>query len=239
MNNFYPTFVPISTWIEWQTVEWKNDIYSKVLSISMVSGKPIDDIRNIPLQELGALYLESVEKLTKSEKPVFAIKYKGKELYFTAPHLATIGEVADIEAFLASKEPYKILKVLFRPVKTDNTGIEWTKLTDDISVKYITDFEDNYSKYVCDEYDTKKMKATDLDTTEFWADFPSEIYASVVDFIAGVGISSLIHLENYSKDLDQNLMKSLMENLTMAGAGYRQYSVWEKVTFSELQEIDA
>ena len=236
MNKYYPDFVPISTWIEWQSIEWKNDVYSKILSISMVSGKPLDEVRNVPINELADLYVKSIEKLTEGSNPIFAIKYKGQELYFSAPHLATIGEVADIEAFLASEQPYEILKVLFRPVKNDSTGVEWTKLNDDISVKYITSFEENYASYTVKKYNIDKIKGTKFNTIEFWADFPSSVYSSVVDFIAGVGISSLIHFENYSKELEPEKMKELIARLTMAGAGFRAWSVWQKVTFSESQE---
>ena len=238
MENFYPTFVPISTWIQWQTIDWKNSIYDKVLSISMVSGKPLDDVRNMPLNELGPLYVDSIEKLNESFGAVFAVKYKGHELYFSAPHMATIGEVADIEAMLASDEPYEILKVLMRPVKYDNTGIEWTKVSDDISVKYITNFEENYSKYECKKYDINKIKKSKLGAPEFWAGFPASIYASVVDFIAGVGISSLAHLQAYSQNLKKEDMKKMMKNLHLAGVGFRQSSVWRKVTFSKSQETE-
>ena len=236
MKDFYPTFVPISTWIEWQTIEWKNSIYDKVLSISMVSGKPLEDVRNIPLTELGKLYVDSIEKLNQSFGAVFAVKYKDKELYFSAPHLATIGEVADIEAMLASDKPYEILKVLMRPVKYDNTGIEWTKVSDDISVKYISNFEDNYSKYECKKYDINKIKKSQLGDVDFWKDFPASIYSSIVDFIAGVGLTSLTHIRAYSNDLQEENLKQMMKNLQLGGAGFRSLSVWRKVTFSESQE---
>ena len=238
MKNFYPRFIPIETWIQWQTIEWKNDIYSKVLSISMVSGKPLEEVRELPLPSLGELYVESIEKLNESFGSVFAVKFKGQELYFSAPHLATIGEVADIEAMLSSDKPYEILKVLMRPVKYDNTGIEWTKITDDISVKYTTNFEDNYSKYECKKYDINKIKQSKLGTVEFWKDFPASIYSSMVDFIAGVGISSLIHLQDYTRELSKEGMQSLMEKLQLAGVGFRRWSVWQRVTFSESQETN-
>ena len=239
MKNYYPDFVPIKTSIDWHSVEWKNDVYSKVLSISMVSGKSIEEVRDIPIHELAELYVESIEKLQESTLPIFAIKYKGYDLYFSAPHLATIGEVADIEAFLASEQPYEILKVLFRPVDKDATGVEWTKLNEDISVKYINDFEKNYASYTVKKYNVDKIKGSELSTLEFWEDFPASIYHSVVDFIAGVGIASLIHFDNYSLELDKETMTKLMESLTMAGDGFRRWSVWQKVTFSESQETEA
>ena len=238
MKDFYPTFVPISTWIGWQEIEWKNDIYSKVLSISMVSGKPLEEVRDLPFDKLGQLYVDSIEKLNESFGSVFAVKYKGQELYFSAPHLATIGEVADIEAMLSSDKPYEILKVLMRPVKYDKTGIEWTKVTEDISVKYITNFEDNYARYECKKYDINKVKKSVLGDIGFWEEFPASIYSSIVDFIAGVGISSLIHLQDYSRELSKEGMQSLMEKLQLAGVGFRRWSVWQRVTFSESQETN-
>ena len=234
----FPDFVSISKWIEWQTIEWKNDLYSKILSISIVSGKDISEIRTLPVGFLAQLYEESINMMRETHRPVFAIKYKGEELYFGAPHLATIGEVADIEFMMASDKPYEVLKVLFREVDYDNTGIEWEKISDDISVKYITNFEENYSKYSVKKYDVEEIKKTKLGDVDFWSDFPAPIYQSCLGFIAGIGISSLINFNHYSKELNQDEMKSLMATLDQVGDGFLSLSVLQKVTFSQSQETN-
>ena len=143
----------------------------------------------------------------ESSRPSFAIRYKGEELYFSAPHLGTIGEYTDIEQMLKSKQPYEVLKILFRPVKWDRTGVEWTKVSDDVSVKYITNFAAHYENYEVEKYDADRVKKSKFGQADWWDDFPSNIYAGIVDFIAGIGMSSLMHFNLYSQNTETPEMK--------------------------------
>ncbi|MDA8031635.1 MAG: hypothetical protein MPK62_11030, partial [Alphaproteobacteria bacterium] len=234
----FPDYISIKKWIEWMEVEWKNDLHSKVLSISIVSGKPVEEIRKLPAGFLAKLYEESINMMKEVSIPFIAIKYKGERLYFSAPTLSTIGEVADIEHMLASEEPYGILKVLFRPCKVDQTDTKWEKYGEDIEIKPMVNFEEQYKKYAVEKYDINSIKGTKIDDDKWWDDFPHPFYAAMEVFISGTGITSLVNILPCSQKQDENKMTEMIANLNRAGASFRSYMVLRKVTFSDLQETN-
>ena len=233
--------INIKTYYDWHNSDFENDYRDKVKSIALTHGITEEEVKNKPITELGKLYLEGIEALTATAPPVFAIKYKGEELYFSMPIEGTIGEVADIETKLASPKPYQILSVFFRPCEVDKTKKGWVESCGH-EVKEIKNFSAEYSSYKVKRYDTKDESLSKYQDPDYWNDFPAPIYNSMLDFIAGIGTSFSLATTTYSTKeqlLDREKLSNLVGHLTILGDGIRSYSTWQKVTFSKSTETAA
>ena len=233
--------INIKTYYDWHQSDLKNDIGSKVKTISMAKGMTEEEVKSLPLSELGKMYVESITSFTDKSNPVFAVKYKGEELYFSMPTEGSIGEVADIETKLGSNKPWKILSVFFRPCEVDKTQKPWVD-SQGVKVKEIGSFNEDYSKYRVLKYDIKDERYEKYQEEGYWDDFPASIYNATLDFIAGIGTSYLLATKTYSRNeepLDREQLSQLVAHLAILGDGIRSYSTWRKVTFSKSMEMIA
>ena len=116
--------IPLVQMLEYEQLSNDMDEMDKVLNaLSIFCNVSIKDIKNIPMDAINKAI--QLLQTTLSEKPKFEPKFELNGVkYGFIPNIdeLTTGEFIDIENYQKSKELYKMMSVLYRPVIIEGQG---------------------------------------------------------------------------------------------------------------------
>ena len=235
-----PSYLTIKHYLGFQLItDIKNDIDLVINTVSIMTGYPVEEIRQWNIDNLVTVYkaLAEVQMDTKAEfYPILEVE--GTLYGFQPISKMTVGEHMDLE--MLAKDPQKnlpeIIAILYRPIKEHKLKSLEFQVKSNIKA-LVGGSEHLFPYYTLEPYDANQCK---IDSVKM-NDFPANVALGAMSFFLLTGGVSLKSSQISSRRDLKQMMKKIEEeaklafNNTMGGS--TQYTSLHTLPSYKSQEI--
>jgi hypothetical protein len=236
-----PNYLTIKHYLGFQMItDVKDDIDLVINTVSIMTGQPIDEIRQWNIDDLVTVY-KALAEVQMDTKPEFypILEVEGTLYGFQPISKMNVGEHMDLERL--AKDPQKnmteIIAILYRPISEHKLKSLEFKIKSNIKA-LVGGSEHLFPYYTLEKYDATQRK---IDAVKM-NDFPASVALGAMSFFLLTGATSLknspisSHRDLKSKMLEMNKsVKSVFKNTT---DGFSRYTSLQTLPSYKSQEIN-
>lgn len=236
-----PNYLTIKHYLGFQMItDVKNDIDLVINTVSIMTGQPIDEIRQWNIDDLVTVYkaLAEVQMDTKAEfYPI--VEVEGTLYGFQPVSKMNIGEHMDLERL--AKDPQKnmteIVAILYRPISEHKLRSLEFKVKSNIKA-LMGGSEHLFPYYTVEKYDANQRKID----KEKMNDFPASVALGAMSFFLLTGTQSLKNSRTSSPHDQKQQIKKMNKTVKSAFKntmdGFTQYTSLQTLPSYKSQEIN-
>jgi hypothetical protein len=236
-----PNYLTIKHYLGFQMItDVKDDIDLVINTVSIMTGQPIDEIRQWNIDDLVTVY-KALAEVQMDTKPEFypILEVEGTLYGFQPISKMNVGEHMDLERL--AKDPQKnmteIIAILYRPISEHKLKSLEFKIKSNIKA-LVGGSEHLFPYYTLEKYDATQRK---IDAVKM-NDFPASVALGAMSFFLLTGTISLKDSQ-ISSHRDLKLKMKKMENqvkqvFNSTTGGFTQYMSLHTLPSYKSQEIN-
>lgn len=206
-----PNYLTIKHYLGFQLInDVKNNIDLVINTVSIMTGYPIEEIRQWNINDLVTVY-KALAEVQLDTKPEFypILEVEGTLYGFQPISKMTVGEHMDLETL--AKDTHKnlseIIAILYRPIKEHKLKSLEFKVKSNIKA-LVGGSEHLFPYYTVEPYDSTQRKID----KEKMNDFPASVALGAMSFFLLTGGTSLKNSQTSSLQDQKLKMKQLLKN---------------------------